>query len=283
MSRLSVRNSWRSAGVGALGLLGLILAAQLLAVPAAPVEANVAPAQRTVLATPVTPRPTATRSVSGPSRPSFPIVTPTRTPLPRPSPVVPCVGCYSAGVLLTPATPVPPTLTPIPWWVTVGRALLPVAEGRQVIQFNPNAALQKRIFADGLVPNSPEFSVSVGGTEYVGQRAESLQSRATWAYYVAAPAWGDVRRVERLAAWSNAEEVVLFVGDTRQVMQFNPDAAIQKRIFADGFVPTSPEFTQAVGGATYVGQRAERLDTGQVRVYFVRSGQWNSVYFATRR
>ncbi len=218
-----------------------------------------------------------------PTRPLPPRRPPPIVPLAPPSPVVPCAGCYSAGVLLTPATPAPPTQTPIPWWVTVGRALLPVAERRQVIQFNPNAALQKRIFADGLVPNSPEFSVSVSGTEYVGQRAESLQSRASWAYYVAVPAWDEVRRTERPFAWSNAEEVVLFVGDTRQVIQFNPDAAIQKRIFADGFVPTSPEFTQAVGGATYVGQRAERLDTGQVRVYFVRSGQWHSVYFATRR
>ena len=280
MSRLCLRNSVRSVGVGVLGLLGLALATPLLALPVAPAEANVAAAQRTVLATPVTPRPTATR---GPSRPSAPVFTPTRTPSLGPSPIPSCAGCYSAGVQLTPATPAPPTLTPIPWWVVAGRALLPSAERRQVIQFNPKAALQKRIFADGLVPNSPEFSVSVGGTDYVGQRAESLQSRAARVYYVAVPEWGEVRTAERPFAWNSAEEVVLFAGDTRQVIQFNPDAAIQKRIFADGFVPTSPEFTERVGGATYVGQRAERLDTGQVRVYFVRSGQWNSVYFATRR
>jgi hypothetical protein len=48
-------------------------------------------------------------------------------------------------------------------------------EKNQLIQFNPNAALQKRIFADGFVPNSKEFGIQVSGTSYAAQRAENLE------------------------------------------------------------------------------------------------------------
>jgi hypothetical protein len=47
-------------------------------------------------------------------------------------------------------------------------------------------------------------------------------------------------------------------------------AALQKAIFRDGFVPNSPEFQINFGGSRYVGQRAERLSDGLVRVYYAR-------------
>ena len=50
-------------------------------------------------------------------------------------------------------------------------------ERKQVIQFNPTAALQKGIFADGFVPNSAEFTISVGGTPHAAQRAEDRAGR----------------------------------------------------------------------------------------------------------
>jgi hypothetical protein len=87
-------------------------------------------------------------------------------------------------------TPEPPTPTPSP--ATLQEALLAEAARRQVIQFNPNAALQKRIFADGFVPNSPEFEVDFGGVRYVGQRAEDLQSGQVRVYYVRSGDWGNV-------------------------------------------------------------------------------------------
>jgi hypothetical protein len=62
-----------------------------------------------------------------------------------------------------------------------------------------------------------------------------------------------------------------------QVIQFNPRAALQKKIFADGFVPNSPEFHVEHNGVHYVAQRAEHLGTGQVRVYHVRQGDWGNV------
>ena len=68
----------------------------------------------------------------------------------------------------------------------------------------------------------------------------------------------------------------------RQVIQFNPNASLQKRIFADGFVPNSPEFEVEHGDARYVAQRAENLASGEVRVYYVRSGDWGNVAYHGR-
>src|SRR5688572_1614423 len=71
-----------------------------------------------------------------------------------------------------------------------------------------------------------------------------------------------------LALASGHEAPLLARAEERQVIQFNPDAALQKRIFADGFVPNSGEYTIGAAGANYVAQRAEHLRTGQVRVYY---------------
>jgi hypothetical protein len=74
-------------------------------------------------------------------------------------------------------------------------------------------------------------------------------------------------------------DVLTVQAQLNQVIEFNPDAALQKRIFADGFVPNSPEFPFAAGGINYIGQRAERLSDGQVRAYYVPVGQWDQVDF----
>lgn len=68
-------------------------------------------------------------------------------------------------------------------------------------------------------------------------------------------------------------------GRANQRLRFNPAAAIQKRIVADGFVPNSEEFSLDVGGQRYVGQQCEHLRTGEVRVYFVQEGLWEDVKF----
>ena len=75
---------------------------------------------------------------------------------------------------------------------------------------------------------------------------------------------------------------LLAEGELHQVIQFNPDAALQKRIFADGFVPNSPEFSVPFDGATYICQRAEHLGTGEVRIYHVIVGDWGNVQFVSR-
>lgn len=68
----------------------------------------------------------------------------------------------------------------------------------------------------------------------------------------------------------------------KQVIQFNPNASLQKAIFAAGFVPNSGEFKINVSGQIYVAQRAEHLVTGEVRVYYCKDGDWSNVQFVKR-
>jgi hypothetical protein len=172
----------------------------------------------------------------------------------------------------------PERLVPVP-----GPALLTRAEQEQVIQFNPGAALQKRIFADGFVPNSPEFTLVFANVAYIGQRAENLASGAVRVYYVRSGDWGNVTFVQRPNPTGSALGAALLnKAQQEQVIQFNPGAALQQEIFAAGFVPNSPEFSQTVSGATYAAQRAESLSTGVVRVYYVAVGDWANVRFHTR-
>ncbi|MFN8475937.1 MAG: hypothetical protein U0822_27425 [Anaerolineae bacterium] len=208
---------------------------------------------------------------SPPATPPAAVNTPvTVTPMPRLT-LIPLV--------IASATPV----TPMPLGImSVGPALLAEAERRQNMQFNPNAALQKRIFADGLVPNSPEFRVTLSGLDFGGQRAESLASGLVRVYFVMVPNFANVAFVQRPNPRNGTEAGILAAGENAQVIQFNPNAALQKRMFGDGFVPNSSEFQMTLGGVTYIGQRGERLDTGEVRVYFVRDGDFSNVFWFTR-
>lgn len=71
---------------------------------------------------------------------------------------------------------------------------------------------------------------------------------------------------------------LLSAAERRQVIQFNPTAALQKRIFADGFVPNSAEFEFEGNMA----QRAEHMGNGEVRAYYVPIGQWDKVQYVVR-
>jgi hypothetical protein len=77
-------------------------------------------------------------------------------------------------------------------------------------------------------------------------------------------------------------DTLLAAGKAHQAIQLNPQAALQKRILADGLVPNSPEFEVEVSGVHYIGQQAEHLGTGNVRVYYVRVGDWANVRFVER-
>lgn len=76
---------------------------------------------------------------------------------------------------------------------------------------------------------------------------------------------------------SGLHELLKQEGQRCQVLQFNRDAALQKRIFADGFVPNSTEFTLNQGGVSYLGQQAQHLASGEQRVYYVLVGDWENV------
>lgn len=153
-------------------------------------------------------------------------------------------------------------------------ALLTEGAKNQVIQFNPNAALQSRIFAERFVPNSSEFSLAFEGIDYAAQRAESLSTGAVRVYFVRVGDWGNVRFT---SGGDALDQALLTEAAAKQVIQFNPGASLQQRMFADGFVPNSSEFTTSVGGVSYAAQRAENLGNGQVRVYYVVVGDWANV------
>ena len=78
------------------------------------------------------------------------------------------------------------------------------------------------------------------------------------------------------------DEALLWHGEAAQVIQFNPQAALQRAIFMDGFVPSSGEFTVDWHGRQYAAQRAEHLASGEVRVYFAQVGDWSNVQWVTR-
>lgn len=153
-------------------------------------------------------------------------------------------------------------------------ALLAEGAKHQVIQFNPTAALQSRIFAERFVPNSSEFNLTFEAVEYAAQRAESLSTGAVRVYFVRVGDWGNVRFTSGGDTLGNA---LMAEAQAKQVIQFNPGASLQQRMFADGFVPNSPEFSAAVSGVNYAAQRAENLGNGQVRVYYVVVGDWANV------
>lgn len=79
--------------------------------------------------------------------------------------------------------------------------------------------------------------------------------------------------------YKTIEEAMAHEAQKHQVIQFNPDAALQKMIFKDGYVPNSPEFDVEFEGELWRGQRSERLDNGNVRVYYAKVGVWDMVFY----
>lgn len=67
-----------------------------------------------------------------------------------------------------------------------------------------------------------------------------------------------------------------------QLLSLNPVAALQKRIFADGFVPVMCEHTYSFDGREYVYQAAEHLDQGRRRVYYCQVGDWSNIFMFER-
>lgn len=77
-------------------------------------------------------------------------------------------------------------------------------------------------------------------------------------------------------------DVLLSAGEREQLIRFNPQAALQRRIVLDGFFPNSNEFIVDWDGAEYIGQRAEDMVSGEVRVYYVPRDRWDDVRFEVR-
>lgn len=91
------------------------------------------------------------------------------------------------------------------------------------------------------------------------------------------------RTVYQAEPTGTLDDVLVAKAQAAQVIQFNPGAALQKAIFAAGFVPNSPEFDAAYQGTVYVAQRAEHMGSGEVRVYYVKQGDWGNVQYVIRK
>lgn len=103
-----------------------------------------------------------------------------------------------------------------------------------------------------------------GGTDHHGPL------HGVWSLTPVTPVFGSLR------------DALLWHGAANQAIQLNPDAALQKEINAAGFQITSDEFPVEFRGVGYVGQRAERLSDGAVRMYYAELGRWDDVRFETR-
>ena len=73
------------------------------------------------------------------------------------------------------------------------------------------------------------------------------------------------------------EEVLREAAQQAQCIYLNPEAALQKAIVRDDYVPTSNEFDLDYGGERYIAQRAEHLVKGEPRVYYVKAPDWGNV------
>lgn len=86
--------------------------------------------------------------------------------------------------------------------------------------------------------------------------------------------WSDLQ-----PTYATLLEALQKTAQKEQRIQFNKNAALQKAIFAAGYVPNSPEYKLEFGGTQYIAQRAERLDTDEVRVYNCPVGLYDQVTF----
>lgn len=108
-------------------------------------------------------------------------------PTPTPEPSVGILGIEEA----------PPA--PAPAVTSLHDTLITQGDAHQLLPFNREAALQKQIFADGLVPNSAEFNLTIDNVAYVAQRAEHLLTGEVRVYYAPTTNFANVQFVTKAA------------------------------------------------------------------------------------
>jgi hypothetical protein len=169
-----------------------------------------------------------------------------------------------------------------------------MSEENHRLPLNPRASLQRAIVSahGSFVPTSPEVSWSV----YTLQRAESLLTGEVRVYYVRRAQPNTVRYVRRGAIIRVEDErVILRTGEAASVLRLNPNARLQEAIADEPgrWTPTSEEYGVWSGTAftgypprwrqhDFIAQRAENLETGAVRTFYVPNGRWDVVYTIDR-
>lgn len=141
-----------------------------------------------------------------------------------------------------------------------------------------------------------EVGFGMGSGDYITEPGEGVTGvwvadrtvRSDFVYRLGMVAGTNHRRMDvvfQLLTVTEEEDlrtVLLEAGAENQVIELNPDAALQKHLFADGFVPSSEEFRVTYAGQEYAAQRAEDLDSGEVRVYYAPVTNFNDVQYVTR-
>ena len=75
------------------------------------------------------------------------------------------------------------------------------------------------------------------------------------------------------------EEQVWAVAENERILEFMPEAALQKVIYADGFVPFTNEYRHVIDGTVYAAQGGERLEFNEKRVYMAIEFDWGNVFY----
>lgn len=87
----------------------------------------------------------------------------------------------------------------------------------------------------------------------------------------------DVEAVRRVLLTTPIDVALRAAARDVPFVRINRNAALLASILKDGFIPTSNEFEVPFGGTRYVVQRSESPASGEVRLYYVVSGQWAPV------
>jgi len=95
------------------------------------------------------------------------------------------------------------------------------------------------------------------------------------------PSTGGGEKDEVKAPSGELDKFLWSEGTKQRVLSLNPNAALQKIIFRDGFVPVSSENQTSFKDQPYAIQAAEHIGTGETRVYYAAVGAWGDVRFVT--
>jgi murein DD-endopeptidase MepM/ murein hydrolase activator NlpD len=125
------------------------------------------------------------------------------------------------------------TGAPVTALATINDALIAAADAHQVLHLNKDAALQKHIFADGLVPNSPEFPFTFAAVNYVAQRAENIKTGEVRVYYAQPTALQNIKFVTR-GQTTTTPGSIPFKGGNRITQLFAQRPEYYKQFKLDG-------------------------------------------------
>jgi len=77
-------------------------------------------------------------------------------------------------------------------------------------------------------------------------------------------------------------EALLKAGEEYRLLELNANAALLRAILDDGFIPISEEILVEHEGVYYSAQSCENVGDGTMRVYYVKSDNWENVQWVEK-